>query len=460
MKKYYIIALVAMAAILILLISNIKGRYDGYVQEVSEAIDKAYGYAELIERQIRGRIPNPDSGRPVISYDVETTPKQWVDSMLSLPKVKNGNYVIYAIDGREAKAKGIAKSDSEVSALYWHDRYIDLGFFINLPILDSIFSSHMNMDVPHRYILSDKEKQVIDSCGDFSFKQANYQRNYQIGLKGRQFLQMEALISFKKFAKKEVFPLLMSFMLMLLALGCVLMQLTVIRKKELALMQREAATGGIIHDLKGPVTTAISIMESLKDTEKDGSMKDIENHNAIMLRHVQHEIETLGNTIREERMHIIVNRKPTDIALLAETVKQEVDMVYQAKQHIISIDNQLPQDLKPEVDADKVERILRNLVENAVKYADAGVEVQIRLALQNNVPVVMVQDNGWGIAPKHIKKIFKPYYRIEQPVGRHRNGHGMGLTNSMHLVRAHGGKMWVQSELGKGSTFSFSLPQT
>ena len=51
MKKYYIIALVAMAAILILLISNIKGRYDGYVQEVSEAIDKAYGYAELIERK-------------------------------------------------------------------------------------------------------------------------------------------------------------------------------------------------------------------------------------------------------------------------------------------------------------------------------------------------------------------------------------------------------------------------
>ena len=87
---------------------------------------------------------------------------------------------------------------------------------------------------------------------------------------------MEALISFKKFAKKEVFPLLMSFMLMLLALGCVLIQLTVIRKKERALMQREAATGGIIHDLKGPVTTAISIMESLKDTEKDGVMKDIE----------------------------------------------------------------------------------------------------------------------------------------------------------------------------------------
>ena len=96
MKKYYIIALVAIAAILVLLIGNIKGKYDSYVQEVSEAIDKAFGYAEDLEMQIRGRLPNSDSGRPVISYNVETTPQQWVDSMLSLPKVKNGNMLLMA----------------------------------------------------------------------------------------------------------------------------------------------------------------------------------------------------------------------------------------------------------------------------------------------------------------------------------------------------------------------------
>ncbi len=109
------------------------------------------------------------------------------------------------------------------------------------------------------------------------------------------------------------------------------------------------------------------------------------------------------------------------------------------------------------LDADKVERILRNLVENAVKYADAGVEVQVRLAWQNDMPVVSVQDNGWGIAPQYLKKIFKQYYRIDQPSGRHRNGHGMGLTNVQHLVKAHGGKIWVQSHPGQGSTFSFTL---
>ena len=98
-------------------------------------------------------------------------------------------------------------------------------------------------------------------------------------------------------------------------------------------------------------------------------------------------------------------------------------------------------------------------MENAVKYADAGVEVKIILALQNNTPMVMVQDNGWGFEQQYLKKIFKPYYRIEQPAGRHRNGHGMGLTNALHLVSAHRGKIWVDSKPGKGSTFSFTLPQ-
>ena len=145
-------------------------------------------------------------------------------------------------------------------------------------------------------------------------------------------------------------------------------------------------------------------MDALKDMTSDDDMKVIEKQNGVMLRHVQHEIETLGSTIREEQMRIIVNKKPTDLLSLADAVKQEVDMVYQSKQHNISIDNQLPQAIRPEVDADKVERILRNLVENAVKYADAGVEVTITLAMQNNAPIVMVRDNGWGIEQQYLKK--------------------------------------------------------
>ena len=337
------------------------------------------------------------------------------------------------------------------------DRYIKHQIYIDLPVLDSIFCYWLKADIPHLFTLLDHDTIQIKSYGDVGIKKGNYTKLKRVGLHEKQTLKVQASIPVEDFVRAEVIPLLLSFLLMLLALACVLIQLTVIRRKELELKQREMATGGIIHDLRGPVTTAISIVESLQEGQTDEGMKAIESRNEVMLRHVLHEIETLGDTIREERMQTTIHRKPTDLVALAETVRREVDVVFQSKHHTIIIDNQLPQDKKLMLDADKVERILRNLVENAVKYADAGVEVRVRLAWQNNMPVVSVQDNGWGIAPQHLKKIFKQYYRIEQPSGRHRNGHGMGLTNVQHLVKAHGGKIWVQSHPGKGSTFSFTL---
>ena len=456
MKKYYVIALVAIAAILVLLIGNIKGKYDGYVQEVSKQIDKSLDIAMEEEMGIRLRnIRLNDLEGPIIGIRLHLTTQDVVDSIMNLPQVKDGTYRVDIVDGRKERAEGI--SELEITRMNNQDRYIRHQIFIDLPVLDSIFCYWLKADIPHLFTLLDHDTIQLKSYGDVGIKKGNYSKLKRVGLHEKQTLKVQASIPLEDFVRAEVIPLFLSFLLMLLALACVLIQLTVIRRKELELKQREMATGGIIHDLRGPVTTAISIVESLQEGQTDEGMKAIESRNEVMLRHVLHEIETLGDTIREERMQTTIHRKPTDLVALAETVKREVDVVFQSKQHTIIIDNQLPQDKKLMLDADKVERILRNLVENAVKYADAGVEIQVRLAWQNDMPVVSVQDNGWGIAPQYLKKIFKQYYRIDQPASRHRNGHGMGLTNVQHLVKAHGGKIWVQSHPGQGSTFSFTL---
>ena len=456
MKKYYVIALVAIVAILVLLIGNIKGKYDGYVQEVSKQIDKSLDIAMEEEMGIRQKsIRLNDLVGPMIGIRLHLTTQDVVDSIMNLPQVKDGTYRVDIVDGRKERAEGIP--ELEITRMHNQDRYIKHQIYIDLPVLDSIFCYWLKADIPHLFTLLDHDTIQIKSYGDVGIKKCNYSKLKRVGLHEKQTLKVQASIPVEDFVRAEVIPLLLSFLLMLLALACVLIQLTVIRRKELELKQREMATGGIIHDLRGPVTTAISIVESLQEGQDDEGMKSIESRNEVMLRHVLHEIETLGDTIREERMQTTIHSKPTDLVALAETVRREVDVVFQSKQHTIIIDNQLPQDKKLMVDADKVERILRNLMENAVKYADAGVEVRVRLAWQNNMPVVSVQDNGWGIAPQYLKKIFKQYYRIEQPSGRHRNGHGMGLTNVQHLVKAHGGKIWVQSYPGQGSTFSFTL---
>jgi len=86
------------------------------------------------------------------------------------------------------------------------------------------------------------------------------------------------------------------------------------------------------------------------------------------------------------------------------------------------------------------------------------VEVEIKLNKTEKGVLVEVQDNGWGIEEKHLKKIFKLYYRIPLEGDYERRGSGVGLSSAKSAVLAHGGKIWVKSEPGIGSTFSFTIP--
>ena len=458
MKKYYVIVLVAVTAIMVLLISNIKSRYENYIQEISQLIDKALDIAMEDELGIRtNNIRLNDMEGPMIGIRLHRIDQQTLDSIYNLPQVKDGTYKVDIIDGREERAAGMP--ELEITRLYNQDRYIRHNVFIDMPNFDSIFNYRLEKAIPHRFTLLDHDT-VIVTYGDMSFSHGSYDKQKRIGLKEKQSLRVEADIPVMEFLQAEVMPLSLSALLVIVALGCVLFQLTTIRRKVQTLRQRDVTTIGIIHDMKGPVGTAVSIASSFHSFTDDPEVQEIIRHNETMLKHTLHKVEALEDTLYEEQSHCNVNRRPTDLKSLAETVKQEIDVVFQSKPHLVNILNELPKGMLVEIDADKVERILRNLLENAIKYADAVVEVNVRIYMQDSNPTISVSDNGWGIAPEYLKKIFKPYYRIEQPEGRYRKGHGLGLANVQQLVKAHGGEIWVQSELGKGSTFSFTLPHT
>lgn len=458
MKKYYVIVLVAVTAIMVLLVSNIKSRYENYIQEISQLIDKALDIA--MEDELRIRLNNVklnDMEGPMIGIRRHLVTQHIIDSILNLPQVKDGTYKVDIIDGREERAAGMP--ELEITRLYNQDRYIRHNVFIDMPNLDSIFNYRLGKAISHRFTFLDHDTVIVKSYGDMSFSHGSYDKLKRVGLKEKQSLRVEADIPVMGFMQAEVMPLSLSALLVIVALGCVLFQLTVIRRKVQTLRQRDVTTVGIIHDMKGPVGTAVSIASSFHSFTDDPEVQEIIQHNETMLKHTLHKVEALENTLHEEQSHYYVIRKPTNLQTLAETVKQEIDVVYHSKQHTVNIINEIPEGMLVEVDADKVERILRNLMENAVKYADAGVEVNVRIYMQNGDPAISVADNGWGIAPEHLKKIFKPYYRIEQPEGRYRKGHGLGLANVQQLVKMHGGKIWVQSQPDKGSVFSFTLPK-
>lgn len=111
-----------------------------------------------------------------------------------------------------------------------------------------------------------------------------------------------------------------------------------------------------------------------------------------------------------------------------------------------------------EADGEKVEQILRNLLTNALKYSPPGRPVRIRVEALEEHLRISVQDQGVGIPPEEIPRLFQPFTRLHQEVGGETRGSGLGLYLVKHLVLAHGGQVGVESTPGKGSTFFFTLP--
>jgi signal transduction histidine kinase len=121
--------------------------------------------------------------------------------------------------------------------------------------------------------------------------------------------------------------------------------------------------------------------------------------------------------------------------------------------------SEVPQGLPGVVaDPDRVVQILNNLVANACHYTPAGGEVVVSARVHADQVRVSVSDTGIGIAPMDQEKMFDRFFRAEDPLVQETPGTGLGLAIVKSLVKLHGGKIWVESELGEGSTFTFSLP--
>jgi signal transduction histidine kinase len=109
-------------------------------------------------------------------------------------------------------------------------------------------------------------------------------------------------------------------------------------------------------------------------------------------------------------------------------------------------------------DPDRVSEVVENLVSNAVKYSPDGGAVRVEVRGDREAAVVRVTDSGFGIAPEDMDRLFRPFSRVRDVRTAEIEGSGLGLYICERIVRAHGGRMWAESEPSKGSTFSFSLP--
>lgn len=235
-------------------------------------------------------------------------------------------------------------------------------------------------------------------------------------------------------------------------------QLGEIRRKDNLLRRREATINGTIHDLKSPLNGVVTMLSWFKGTEKDPARREMIEKGLGNVKYLVHTIESLLMVARQEKHRIVLNKTDIDILALTEQAKQELAFLYPEKTKRVRVVNQLPEKCVVHADAMYIENVIRNFLENALKYSDNDVEVTVTLAVKGERLVVSVKDTGWGIPRNCLKRLFTQFYQVPRDADRERKGYGIGLAQARYIIQEHRGEIRVTSEENQGSTFSFTLP--
>jgi NtrC-family two-component system sensor histidine kinase KinB len=220
---------------------------------------------------------------------------------------------------------------------------------------------------------------------------------------------------------------------------------------------RSDLTSMIFHDLRSPLGNIISSLEVIQGSisESDEAVQSVLSIAQRSGRRASRLVESLLDLDRLEAGQAVLDKSPAAIrSLIAEAV-EEVHPAVEAKGHVLQfrLAKRLP---KIEMDVDMIRRVLINLMENAIKYTSSGGQITVETRKSGDDLVVSVKDSGIGIPPTDQPRIFDKFIGIRQD--SRRKGRGIGLAFCRLAVEAHGGRIWVESEEGKGSNFLFTLP--
>ncbi|HUW13403.1 MAG TPA: ATP-binding protein [Anaerolineae bacterium] len=214
----------------------------------------------------------------------------------------------------------------------------------------------------------------------------------------------------------------------------------------------------LAHEMRTPLTsikgysTALLMEEASFGSETQREFLQIVDEECDVLQDLIHDL--LESSVIDAGL-LRLEPQPVRLPQLARGVTD--DMAHRTQIHRFLTDFAEP---FPIVDADpkRIEQVLRNLLDNAVKYSPQGGLIVVRGEIRGDEVVVSVADQGVGIAPEHVNRLFEKFFRVTSALGRHVVGSGLGLPIARTIVESHGGRIWAESQLGQGSTLSFTLP--
>jgi two-component system, OmpR family, phosphate regulon sensor histidine kinase PhoR len=229
------------------------------------------------------------------------------------------------------------------------------------------------------------------------------------------------------------------------------------------LKQLESARKEFVANVSHELRTPLSLIKGYVETLLDGASQKPEvatkflqtiDRNAERLRLLIEDLLTISEL---ESGRVTLNLQTLTLAVVVRKVMEDYKARAAARgAHLVS---EMPE-LTVRADPDRIEQVLGNLVDNAIKYGrpDGTVTISGRAADGAQIEV-FVQDDGPGIPPESLGRVFERFYRVDKARSREQGGTGLGLSIVKHIVQSHGGKVWVKSEAGRGATFYFTLPQ-
>jgi PAS domain S-box-containing protein len=230
--------------------------------------------------------------------------------------------------------------------------------------------------------------------------------------------------------------------------------ITELKKDEL---RKNDFIGMVSHELKTPLTAITGLVQlsgaKLKNSE-DPLLRNAMDKAMVQVKKMATMINGFLNVSRLESGKILIDKDRFNLDELVREIVRDTEITLTTHEIIFE-----PCDpVLVFADQDKIGSVISNLLSNAVKYSPEGRSITVKCTLEDGNAIVSVKDEGLGMAPEDTSKIFERYHRVEANHTRNISGFGIGLYLSAEIIIRHGGKIWVQSEPGVGSTFYFSLP--
>lgn len=349
---------------------------------------------------------------------------------------------------------------------YFYERLSDMGYPMSLHNLDSITAELLTQNgLGNKYyidIINLKTGEKINGIG--SQKEPSFMavkpKYFPIRSDYTQVVQLIITNPNKTFLERMGLMLAGTFIIMLLVIVCIGYQVRFISRFEKIFQIREDFSYAMIHDMKTPLTSIIMALKFLRSGKLDNRQEMKDKYFDIAENEADH-LLTLTNKVltisKLENHKLEMNKTEVELTPIIEKLTEKFKAKSQKTVNFIT-------EIKAETayaDAEYLEEVLSNLIDNSIKYSGESVEIRISTARDDRYTVLKVHDNGFGISDKDIHLIFRKYERASAAKRNRRkgaSGFGLGLNFVDQVIEAHHGKIFVSSIEGEFTEFTIYLP--